>query len=40
MKHTSITLFIAVIIASAHIQKNIFIDANEQQQAEQLGKAN
>lgn len=41
MKYTSITLFVAVIIASAFIQKNIFVDANEQQQAEQqLGKKN
>lgn len=38
MKHTSITLFVAVIIASANIQKNIIVIANEQQQAEQLGK--
>lgn len=32
------TLLVAVIIASAFIPKNIFVDANEQQQAEQLGK--
>lgn len=38
MKYTSIALIIAVIIASANIQKNIFVIANEQQQAEQLGK--
>lgn len=38
MKYTSITLLIAVIIASANIQKNIVVVANEQQQAEQLGK--
>lgn len=37
MKYTSITLLIAVIIASANIHKNIFVIANEQQQAEQLG---
>lgn len=40
MNYTSITLLIAVIIASANIQKNIVVVANEQQQAEQLGKKN
>ena len=40
MKYTSIALLIAVIIASANIQKNFFVIANEQQQAEQLGKKN
>lgn len=37
MKHTPITVLIALIIASASIQ-NILVVANEQQQAEQLGK--
>lgn len=36
MKQTPIIL-IALVIASAHIQNN-FVVANEQQQAEQLGK--
>lgn len=38
MKYKSITLLIAVIIASGNFQKNIFVVANEQQLAEQLGK--
>lgn len=38
MKHTpTIVVFIVFIIASANIQRN-FVDANELQQAEQLGK--
>lgn len=37
MNQTPIVILIALFIASAHIQ-NILVVANEQQQAEQLGK--